>query len=63
MKNKKAKQMICDVLNSKYELGSGGRFVWMENDLTPCLICFETANFMWPKHTVKSLTANQLRVR
>ena len=61
MKNKKAKQMICDVLNLKFELASRGKFVWVKGESTPRWICSKTSKCLWLKHPVKSLTANQLR--
>ncbi|AUR86967.1 hypothetical protein NVP1091O_64 [Vibrio phage 1.091.O._10N.286.52.B12] len=61
MKNKNAKRMICDVFNFKYELDQNFKYVWLDDDRAPCLICFKSANFMWPSHGVVSLTADQLR--
>ena len=61
MKNKKVKKMICDVLNYKYGHEDNLKYVWMEDDTKPCLVCFNTANFIWPNWGVASLTADQLR--
>ena len=51
MKNKKVKQSICDALNHKENRTKRSLFmwVWMEQDSSPCRICFRTCNFMWQK--------------
>ena len=63
MKNKKVKQSICDALNHKENRTKRSLFmwVWMEQDSSPCRICFRTCNFMWQKSGEASLTADQLK--
>ena len=59
MKNKRVKQMICDVISDSKGLtrDKSQIVVW---DTMPCWICFKTMNFLYMEGDTVSLTADQL---
>ncbi len=57
MKNKRVKQMICDVMNYA-DSGTNKNFKYVWDD-GPCLVCFKSTNFLWASCDTVSLTSDQ----